>query len=302
MLMLHRNPQLLKRVKQQVRFTEWETRRKLPEHLLVWRFFLFGTELPRWALHRVRAVQVPGGPRQIRSIWVPESHTETFGIPGVQPSRAPFRAATATAPVLHADLYECPNLRSAHEFLVGLLGEFQLPGVFPDFQSRIGDVFFAGTDQVAVFVRANLVILMRNVGGEPAPVPDLAADLDLELIRSPEPKVPAAAKSAGAAKATTLQVALGSRTPLPLDPGLRRRPPQVRSAALAGTPAEVAVPSGPMCKIYSRLGEVVQEDGQLLYSGDQLGTDDVTLVAIHGAGIAARHKWRVRTVESGSNA
>lgn len=86
------------------------------------------------------------------------------------------------------EAFECPTPAAARDTALNLLGEFQGP-VQRDPAPVAGELSFSlpgGT--FVLFVRANLVLLLRNAGRKVLPVVDLAKALDRHLQAASAPQ------------------------------------------------------------------------------------------------------------------
>jgi hypothetical protein len=76
---------------------------------------------------------------------------------------------------------KCASVAAAHEYLVDALNEFESGGMGRRSDANFGDVVF-GTDSVALFARANLVVLVRKATPQPEPVTPLAQAIDTLIL------------------------------------------------------------------------------------------------------------------------
>jgi hypothetical protein len=91
--------------------------------------------------------------------------------------------------------YECSSIEAARLFVLGLLADFQVPGIKRrhDFiidqkPVEIGDVAFADLDElVLLFARANTVLLIQNAGRTVVPVSQFAHEIDADMTSKPDP-------------------------------------------------------------------------------------------------------------------
>lgn len=163
---------------------------------LAWSFQLTGNELPGWRPHRIQRVDLPGDPPATLSVWRP---TDGDGA------------------LLAVNVYECDSESAAREQLLRLLGEFQGPPLTRT--AEPGDVAFTAGSSGILFVRANLVALVRSIERTPAPVTDNAAQLDRILDADFEPtgdKPPVFSgteASAGSATGDVIPLAIAATEP-----------------------------------------------------------------------------------------
>jgi hypothetical protein len=124
-------------------------------------------QVPNWKLQRVRRDE-GAKPTAIRSLW---SYEES------------------TAKLLSVDVFECPSVEAAHDQLLEALGNIESTAL----ERRTGkdgpgDVAFGLNDTMILFVRVNVVVLIRNAGPNVVRVGDVAHNLDGFLLRHLEPK------------------------------------------------------------------------------------------------------------------
>jgi hypothetical protein len=141
-------------------FDQWSEPQRGVEALFVWRLALGGDELPGHRLVRIETVGHPDAPA-IASLW---------------------SADEKEALLVRVDVTEAPSVPAARAELLRVLGEFQSPKI-----ERIdgpGDVAFGPAGfRTVVFARANVVVLVRNAGGDVESVEKPARELD-ELLRA----------------------------------------------------------------------------------------------------------------------
>ena len=100
-----------------------------------------------------------------------------------------WTATDCSAAELRVLSYECSSTAAARLFVLGLLGEFQVPSIkrrhkfiIDKKKTEIGDVAFAAPDEVVLlFARANKVVLIQNAGRSLVPVSDFAHEIDVEI-------------------------------------------------------------------------------------------------------------------------
>jgi hypothetical protein len=104
-----------------------------------------------------------GKPAALRSLW----------------SRDP-----AGKTLLAIDLFECKSVAAAHDQLLEVLGQMQ-SGVVErrTGKSVPGDVAFGHGKTMALFARANMVVLIRNAGPTVVPVDAIARTFDALVIK-----------------------------------------------------------------------------------------------------------------------
>jgi len=223
------------------RLDEWRGRTRLEENLFVWQLLLPQDQFEGFVAHRVKQFDLPQWPRMIQSLW---------RRPGV---------ATETT-LLHLDAFECSSLQDAHDFLIRLLGSVESPLVARDEASAVGDVAFAGPGgSVLLFARGNVVFALRSAGRRLMPVTKPAAQLDADLVSKPEPSARAAVTAVRGLDAQEFV------------PEARLVPMRLQ----VDEPADVPV----MYKFFSRSGEVLREDGRLVYRHLSPGPQEVRVYA-----------------------
>jgi hypothetical protein len=80
------------------------------------------------------------------------------------------------------DVFECASVDAAHEYLIDALNEFESAGIGRRTDVTLGDVAF-GTDSVALFARANLVVFVRKATPQTEPVTPIAQTIDTVILR-----------------------------------------------------------------------------------------------------------------------
>jgi hypothetical protein len=146
-------------------FEAWREHNTLDEELFIWRLFLSGDELPGWQAHRIQAIDVPGWPPSIQSIW--------------------RRTEDRSEALLRLDVFACASRAAVHEFVLLLLGEYQSPDVARLEQPGAGDVAFTAGETAILFARANMVVQFRNAESDLVPVADVARQFDQYLAVRP---------------------------------------------------------------------------------------------------------------------
>jgi hypothetical protein len=181
-------------------------------------------------------------PRFIQSIWT--------------------RPDEAGRVLLKLEAYECASQGAAHEFLLQVLGEFQLPTVSRQDESAIGDIVFSSPgDTVQVFARGNMVYVISNAGRDVQPVTDVARQVDADLIRKPRSVPGREAPTIRRFAPERAEVEVDKVVPLELD---------------ASHPTEQPI----MYKFFSRSGEVRVQKGQLVYVPRSSGEQNIEAYAV----------------------
>lgn len=141
--------------------SEWhgrDTRRRR----VVAGFAFGGSELSGWTLLRSRRDE-RGAPAALRTLWSRGDPTEQL---------------------LAVDIWECVSVAAAHDQLLEVLGNVQ-SDVIERHKGRngIGDVEFTLGRTMALFVRVNVVVLLRNAGPKTVDVQPVARVIDEMLVR-----------------------------------------------------------------------------------------------------------------------
>ena len=240
-------------------FDAWRGRNTLDENLFIWQFFLSKNQFPTWSPPRIRMLAAPptpataprvsdgavaqeNQPRLIQSVWK--------------------RASGATDLLLNVDTYECASRMAAHEVLLSLLGQFQSPLVLREREMAVGDVVFSHPGHaVVLFARANLVLAIRSAGSTTITVTDVVTQLDRELTDKPPTPVGPTAPAIQRLALTEIETQVGASVPVDL---------------------QVVQPPGEsvMYKFFSRMGEVMTQEGQLVYEPTSAGKQDIELYAV----------------------
>jgi hypothetical protein len=260
-------------------FDSWQNRNRLGRELFIKNFHVLGNELPGWQVQRVQPVRLSQWPAAHRVLWRPAG----------SPVVTALRTSSKIDPLLHLDLYECASRARAHEFLLRLLAEFQLPGITLREETAVGDVLFGNpAGQVALFARGNLAVLLRNSGLTPLPIDALATALDQSLTREPDPSSLIETRAPRARSAAASKLAFGSRAELPLPAPLTQAIPRAASESSTGPVAEAA----PMLKLFAKRGELREEHDKIVYQATATGVQDVVVFAIFPNGTATASKIR----------
>jgi hypothetical protein len=165
-------------------------------------------------------------------------------------SQSLWQPSGASGVIVRVDLFECLSQADADEKAVWLLGEFQSPSIWPT--PDIGDFAFGGrADGVLLFVRGNVVCLLRNIGREPCSLRSAALALDAHALSTPSDGRRPVGVSARAIRAD--------------DPG------EIVEVALAET---VDSESATVCrKFIAPEGELVARGTSILYRGPRSGLE-----------------------------
>lgn len=253
------NEQQNEELKSRFNFAEWRNRTTLGENLFIWRFFFLGDEFPNWQLHQTRTLAAPppeqrpaglrtldqevvGSPRLVQSVWRP--------------------AVSGPDALLSVDTYECASRLAAHELLIRILGEFQSPLLERRPVGEAGDIAISHPGSgITLFARANQVVVIRSTGRTPLRVTELAQKFDRELIEKPPRPVGQVEPSIRRLAAAQGELRKGTRVLL-----------DVEAAHPAGQPL--------MYKFFSQGGEVVAEEGRLMYQAEAAGEQPLEVYAV----------------------
>jgi hypothetical protein len=138
---------------------EWYGRGAAGRRRMIEDFAFEGSELRGWTLLRVPREEGTAPP-VIRAFW----HR---GDPMLE--------------LLSIDVWVCGSARAAHDQLLEALGNIQSDAV--ERRDGFGDVAFALDDMMALFARANVVVLIRNAGPKAVQVGPVARAIDELLVR-----------------------------------------------------------------------------------------------------------------------
>ena len=139
----------------------WRGRSKHADRL-VKAFAVEGSELRGWTLQRAQRDD-GGKPAVLHSLW----------------SRDPAGRTS-----LAIDVFECKSVAAAHDQLLEVLAQMQSGVVERQIGKSVpGDVAFACGKTMALFARANMVVLIRNAGPTVVPVDAIARTFDALVIK-----------------------------------------------------------------------------------------------------------------------
>jgi hypothetical protein len=145
-------------LKEHYRFREWAARSATPADRVLRDFTFAGDELPGFRLDRADRRDDARPPR-LTSFW---RRVDGQG-------------------VVRIDVFECASVIEAHEYLIDALNEFESASIDRRPDTDLGDVAF-GTDSVALFARANLVVLVRKATPQTEPVMPIARTVDAVIL------------------------------------------------------------------------------------------------------------------------
>jgi hypothetical protein len=228
------------RPRRQHNIDAWREHNALDEELFIWRLFLSGDEVPGWQAHRIQAIDVPGWPPSIQSIW--------------------RRAESRPEALLRLDVFACASRAAAHEFVLVLLGEYQSLDMARQEQPNAGDVAFAAGETALLFARANMVVQFRNAGSDLVPVADIARQFDQYLAVRPAVGVGAVLPQIQRFEARVADEPKRGSVPL-----------EIEAADPLDRPLWFA--------FFSPSGRVLLEEGGLAYRSTRGGTQEITVFA-----------------------
>jgi hypothetical protein len=254
------NEQHYEEIKKRFSFDEWRNRNTLEENLFIWQFFFLGDEFPNWQLHKTRSLEAP--PSEPKTVGTRMFAQEFFGHTPRVIQSVWQPAARQTGTIVSVDTYECASRAAAHELLIRTLGEFQSPLLRRQAENVAGDVAFTHPGSgIMLFARANHLIVIRSIGQVTVPVTELARQLDNDLIEKPPAPISRAEPTIRSLKAEAEELEVGSRVPLEID--VDRLPDRQL-----------------IYKFFSRDGEVLAEEGRLLYRPTNPGEQTFEFYAV----------------------
>lgn len=175
-------------IKRRFDFDAWRTKTTLVESLFVRNLTPRGHEVPGMAVQHVRRTE----PAAMAAAALGTDTARTVDASNANMiDRAPrvhvqsiWRDVLRPDVIVRVDLFECTSQDDAREKAVWMLGEFESPLVEP--AHGVGDVAFGSRqDGVLLFVRANLVYLLRNVGRRAVTTRGAALALDADATNTP---------------------------------------------------------------------------------------------------------------------
>lgn len=233
-------------LKKHYSFDRWTSKRIYDQNLYIWKFYLFGNELPDWVSHSVRSFSSKDWPPHVKSIWRKPKDNKTL---------------------LRVDILECNSLNATHSFLLNFLGEFQAPILkYQELEDEgIGDVsFIAPKGTSIVFARANLICHIACVGRNLISVRNDAQLLDEQFTSMPiQEKNDVNPKILLFEVPKDLDISVTQEIPLELE---------------AKDPLERQI----WFKFFSRTGEVTtRNEKELIYIPISTGLQEITVYAIN---------------------
>jgi hypothetical protein len=143
------------------RASEWHGRSRHAKHGPR-EFDIEGWKIPGWMLQRMRRDDLVK-PRVVHSIWRDEELAHKL---------------------VAIDAFVCSSVEEAHDRLIETLGAVESEVVERQAgKNAVGDVAFGLNGAMILFARANLLVLIRSLGSEIAPVEKIAQQLDKMMDR-----------------------------------------------------------------------------------------------------------------------
>jgi len=155
------HPDQRRRLEAEHGFAEWRGEAGAPGGAAIRDFEFKGDELPGWELTRVRRNEALEPPR-LDSFWRPAAGGEAL---------------------LGVQIVERPSAAAARETLLERLGEVQSAALKRLADPAIGEVAF-GQEFSVMFVRGNVVALVRNAGPRVVTVTEAARQVDAAISRA----------------------------------------------------------------------------------------------------------------------
>jgi hypothetical protein len=242
----------------------WYGHQKLTENLFIWKFRFGGFEFPGWEMVRDEPVREKGGPSMVSSLWQLEKKH--------------------AGPVVHVETFECASREAAHDYVLKLLADFQSPDVHYLPKGDYGDAMFSGKtgERMAVFVRGNLVIRLRNAERELTSVFPLAQHLDQLLTEKPEQ--PKNLKEGP-------MIVRFEEMPVAKRSAKTNARNEIALTIQAEDPDDYPV----WYKFFAPDGEVVEAGKVLTYRPSKSGSHKITAIAVNSTGRTARSSLVLKT-------
>ncbi len=96
-----------------------------------------------------------------------------------------WRGEEATGEMIEIDAFACPSVAAAHDHLIEVLARVGSDGVERrSGKSAVGDVSFGLAGHIVLFARANLVMLVRNLGPAVPALEQVAQQVDKFIERA----------------------------------------------------------------------------------------------------------------------
>jgi hypothetical protein len=244
------NQELLEQLERIHDYETWRDTNKLNTNLFLWHSLSHDFQISGLQPAKIEQVRVRETINSIQSIWQPAELEENY--------------------VLNIELYECSSRSEAQHFLLDRMGQMQLSHLLlRDEQSDIGDVVFMTKQRTFIlFARANLAVLISNVGKHRVPVAEIGARFDRNFISIP---------------ATTQEYSGPTIRTFELSTEDLKRDEVIALTISASEPDDQPL----SFKFFSDSGEVHLVDGQPHYTAKESGPQAIKVFAINPAGYAA---------------
>lgn len=154
------HPEQRKMIEEAYQVGKWSEKGAVTRNLFIWKFAMAGNEFPQWKLSKsLPSQQAPGG----------AFRTFVIEKPGKKEA-------------IRIDVIESSSWQDAREALLNLLGEHARPLKEIQGEGRVGDITYVGpggSEEMMIFVRANIVVRIRSIGGIGVPVREASSSMDL---------------------------------------------------------------------------------------------------------------------------
>jgi hypothetical protein len=305
----------LNELKRAYAYDQWAGRRTIDANLHVRGLSITGRELPGWEAGRIQSVQpapssaeadhiADPAPPFLQSSWS-RSSPHAAGAQRVMnmavPRAGPEEVVDASDPpsftrsmwrpqdgpsgvVMNVNVFEASSREAAETLALLVVGGFESPLIRPHDDDPIGDVTLRGHGEaLLLFIRGNVVCLLRNAGPRVTSVRQAAKQLDEDISSKPDP---APTSGLRLAVRPPRELKVGDSAPLAVEVVSSPPPPEpfLRSAD------EVPLPVGPPVteKFFPRSGELYRQQGRLMYRAEARGRHDIEVFALAVGGDAVR--------------
>jgi hypothetical protein len=95
-----------------------------------------------------------------------------------------WRNYELSSELIAIDAFACPSVEAAHDQLIEALARESASMERQTGKQAVGDVAFVASGTAVLFARANLIVQVRNLGAQAAPLEKIAQQLD-QLIEKP---------------------------------------------------------------------------------------------------------------------
>lgn len=162
--MINQREQYLKKA---YSYEAWKDINKMNEYLFIRNFLIVNDHVLAWRKQQMRRFRLEDGKKYMKSIWVHDEEGHNT--------------------VLRLDIMECQSRNEAHQQMIGMLGNYQIPMELQIHLQDIGDVSFAAPGKNSIiFARANLLIMVSNAGQKTCPMEETAIHLDQGIKYKPK--------------------------------------------------------------------------------------------------------------------